>query len=145
MRTSLPVLVGVLLLAGCTTVRYSTTFHDVQVEDGETPLAIVEIENSGWELFKFIPLASGNPEKPNRLSCRWFSNTVTLQNNLNLLEQEMKNRVATRFTNLTSRNSEESFLFILLTRNAYHTSAVLLKDENTPTPSSTAGKKEASK
>ena len=145
MRTNLPALVCVLLLAGCTTVRYSTTFHDVKVEDGETPLEIVEIENSGWELFKFIPLASGNPEKPNRLSCRWFSNTVTLQNNLNLLEQEMKTRVATRFTNLTSRNSEESFLFILLTRNAYHTSAVLLKDANTPTPPSTAGKKEASK
>ena len=145
MRTSLPVLVGVLLLAGCTTVRYSTTFHDVKVEDGETPLEIVEIENSGWELFKFIPLASGNPQKPNRLSCRWFSNTVTLQNNLNLLEQEMKTRVATRFTNLTSRNSEESFLFILLTRNAYHTSAVLLKDANTPTPPSTVGKKEATK
>ena len=96
-------------------------------------------------MFKFIPLASGNPEKPNRLSCRWFSNTVTLQNNLNLLEQEMKNRVATRFTNLTSRNSEESFLFVLLTRNAYHTSAVLLKDANTPTPPSTVGEKEASK
>lgn len=145
MRTNLPVLVCVLLLAGCTTVRYSTTFHDVKVEDGETPLEIVEIENSGWELFKFIPLASGNPQKPNRLSCRWFSNTVTLQNNLNLLEQEMKTRVATRFTNLTSRNSEESFLFVLLTRNAYHTSAVLLKDENTPTPPSTVGKKETSK
>ena len=96
-------------------------------------------------MFKFIPLASGNPQKPNRLSCCWFSNTVTLQNNLNLLEQEMKTRVATRFTNLTSRNSEESFLFVLLTRNAYHTSAVLLKDENTPTPPSTVGKKETSK
>ena len=145
MKTILPALVGALLLAGCTTVRYSTTFHDVKVEDGETPLEIVEIENSGWELFKFIPLASGNPQKPNRLSCRWFSNTVTLQNNLNLLEQEMKTRVATRFTNLTSRNSEESFLFILLTRNAYHTSAVLLKDANTPTPPSTVAKKESAK
>ena len=145
MKTILPALVGALLLAGCTTVRYSTTFHDVKVEDGETPLEIVEIENSGWELFKFIPLASGNPEKPNRLSCSWFSNTVTLQNNLNLLEQEMKTRVATRFTNLTSRNSEESFLFILLTRNAYHTSAVLLKDANTPTPPSTVEKKESAK
>ena len=145
MRTSLPVLISILLLAGCTTVRYSTTFNDVKVEDGETPLEIVEIENSGWELFKFIPLASGNPQKPNRLSCRWFTDTVTLQNNLNLLEQEMKNRVATRFTNLTSRNSEESFLFILLTRNAYHTSAVLLKDTNTPIPPSTVGKKEATK
>ena len=144
MRTSLPVLISVLLLAGCTTVRYSTTFHDVKVEDGETPLEIVEIENSGWVLFKFIPLASGNPEKPNRTSCRWFSNTVTLQNNLNLLDQEMQSRVATRFTNLTSRNMEETFLFILLSRKAYHTLAVLLKDANTPTPS-TVGKEEATK
>ena len=65
MKTSLPAIFSILLLAGCTTVRYSTTFHDVKVEDGETPLEIVEIENSGWEVFKFIPLASGNPQKPN--------------------------------------------------------------------------------
>ena len=145
MKTILPALAGILLLAGCTTVRYSTTFHDVKVEDGETPLEIVEIENSGWEMLKFIPLASGNPKKPNRLSCYWFTDTVTLQNNLNLLEQEMKTRGATRFTNLTSRNSEESFLFILLSRNAYHTSAVLLKDADTPPPPSTVGKKDGEK
>ena len=145
MKIFLPMLASVLLFAGCTTVRYSTTFHGIRVEDGEEPLEIVEIENSGWEIFKCIPLASGNPQKPNRLSCRWFRNTVTLQNNLDLLEQEMKTRVATRFTNLISRNSEESFLFILLTRNAYHTSAVLLKDANTPPPPSTIGKKDGEK
>ena len=145
MKMFLPILVGTLLFTGCTTVRYSTTFHGVKVEDGETPLEIVEIENSGWVAFKFIPLASGETHHPNSLACRWFSNTVTLQNNLNLLDQEMKTRVATRFTNLTSRNSEESFLFILLTRKAYHTSAVLLKDADTPTPPSTVGKKEAVK
>ena len=145
MKTMLPAIAAALLLAGCATVRYSTTFHGVKVEDGEEPLEIVEIENSGWELFKCIPLASGDTRYPNQLSCRWFLNTVTLQNNLNLLEQEMKTRGATRFTNLTSRNSEESFLFILLTRNAYHTSAVLLKDANTPPPPSTVGKKDGEK
>ena len=145
MRTFLCAIVGVLLFSGCTTIRHSNTFHDVKVEDGEIPLEVVEIENSGWEMFKVIPLGSGDTRYPNRLACRFFMDTVTLQNNLNLLEQEMKNRVATRFTNLTSRNSEESFLFILLTRNAYHTSAVLLKDANTPTPPSTVGKKEATK
>ena len=145
MKTILPALIGILLLTGCATVQYSATFHGVKVEDGETPLEVVEVENTGWRLFKFIPLASGNPKKPNRMSCRWFSNTVTLQNNLNLLEHEMRTRGVTRFTNLTSRTMEESFLFILLTRNAYHTSAVLLKDMDTPTPSSTVGKKEAAK
>ena len=130
-------------LVGCATIRHSTSFHNVKVENDEQPLEVVEIENSGWLAFKCIPLASGNPQKPNQLSCRWFSNTVTLQNNLNLLEQEMNAKGATRFTNLTSRNSEESFLFILLTRKAYHTSAVLLKDVDTQTP--TDGQKETAK
>ena len=119
---------GLLLSTGCATIRSSTVFHGVKVEDGEAPLETVEIENSGWKLFKFIPIASGNVQKPNESSCRWFTDTVTLQNNLNLLEREMKTKGATRFTNLTSRNSEETFLFILLTRNAFHTSAVLLKE-----------------
>ena len=116
------------ILSGCASVRQSSIFQDVQVEDGEIPIEMVEIENSGWELFKFIPLASGDPERPNRLSCCWFRDTVTLQNNLNLLDMEMKARDARKFNNLTSYNTEETFLFILLTRNAYHTSALLLKD-----------------
>jgi len=142
MRTFLCAVVGTLLLSGCTTIRHSNTFHGVKVEDGEIPLEIVEIENSGWEMFKFIPLGSGDTRYPNRLACRFFMDTVTLQNNLNLLEMEMKAKGVRRFTNLVSRNSEESFLFILLTRNAYHTSAVLLKDADTPTPTPTAGRKE---
>ena len=117
-----------MLFAGCASIRTSTVFHGVKVEDGETPIETVEVENSGWELFKCIPIASGDVQYPNRAVSRWFTDTVTLQNNLNLLEMEMKAKGATRFTNLTSRNSEETFLFILLTRNAFHTSAVLLKD-----------------
>ena len=117
-----------LLLSGCATIRHSNTFHGIKVEDGEIPLEIVEIENSGWEMFKFIPLGSGDTRYPNRLACRFFMDTVTLQNNLNLLDMEMKARDARKFNNLTSYNTEETFLFILLTRNAYHTSALLLKD-----------------
>ncbi len=130
MKTTLPIfaLATAMLLAGCATIRQSKIFHGVKVEDGETPLETVEIENSGWELFKFIPLGSGDPRYPNKSSCRLFMDTVTLQNNLDMLEKEMMATGATRFTNLTSRNSEETFLFIVLTRNAYHTSAVLLKD-----------------
>ena len=128
MKILLPVLAASMLLSGCASIRQSKIFHGIKVEDGETPLETVEIENSGWKLFKFIPLASGDTIHPNRSGCSLFQDTVTLQNNLDLLEKEMKATGATRFTNLTSRNCEETFLFILLTRNAYHTSAVLLKD-----------------
>ena len=141
MKKIAAMILAVALAAGCTTVQYSTVYNGVRSNNGRTPIATVEIENSGWELFKFIPLGSGDPRYPNKCSCRIFRDTVTLQNNLDLLEKEMKATGATRFTNLTSRNSEETFLFIVLTRNAYHTSAVLLKD--IPSPNAAAAKEEA--
>ena len=140
MKSMLTIFAMTMLLAGCATIRESKIFHGVKVEDGETPLETVEIENSGWKLFKFIPLGSGDTKYPNEFGCRFFQDTVTLQNNLNLLEREMRATGATRFTNLTSRNSEETFLFIVLTRNAYHTSAVLLKDF--PSSNTAAAKEE---
>ena len=130
-RLVLSVLVASLFV-GCATVRTTDNYHGVRVENGDEPLETVEVENSGWELFKCLPLASGNPNFPNKNTCRWFMNTVTLQNNIEMLDQEMKSCGATRFANLTSRNTEETFLFILLTRRAYHTSAVLLKDDPAP-------------
>ena len=87
----------------------------------------VEIENTGWLLFKFIPLGSGDPAHPNESGCRLFQNTVVLQNNLDMLEAEMKRVKAGRAVNLTSRKTDESIFVILLTRHAYHTSAVLLR------------------
>ena len=140
MKSILTIFAMTMLLTGCATIRQSKIFHGVKVEDGEVPLETVEIENSGWKLFKFISLGSGDPRYPNKCSCRIFRDTVTLQNNLDMLEMEMKATGATRFTNLTSRNSEETFLFIVLTRNAYHTSAVLLKD--LPSSNTTAAKEE---
>ena len=44
-----------------------------------------------------------------------------------MLEDEMERVNATRVTNLTSRKTDESVLWILLSRVACHTSAVLLK------------------
>lgn len=144
MKNLMPIFAtAMIFLSGCATIRQSKIFHGSKVEDNETPLETVEIENTGWKLFKFIPLGSGDPRYPNKFCCRLFKDTVTLQNNLNLLEKEMKVTGAARFTNLTSRNSEETFLFIVLTRNAYHTSAVLLKD--TPSSDATTTMKEDAK
>ncbi len=127
MKSTLTILAMTMLLAGCATIRQSKIFHGVKVEDGEVPLETVEIENSGWKLFKFISLGSGDPRYPNKTSCRIFRDTVTLQNNLDILKGEMERTGATRLANLNSRKTNESILFILFTRRAYHTSAVLLK------------------
>ena len=123
----LAALCAAAFVAGCATIKRAEEYHGVSIEDGEQPLETVEIENTGWLVFRCIPLGSGDPLRPNETTCRFFRNTVTLQNNLEMLEDEMERRSAKRVTNLTSRKTDESIFFILLTRRAYHTSAVLLK------------------
>ena len=115
------------VFAGCTTIHTADDYHGTGIADGEKPIETVEIENTAWLLLKCIPLGSGDPNFPNEFGCKMFSNTVTLQNNLNMLEKEMERVGATRIANLASRKTDESIFIILLTRRAYHTSAVLLK------------------
>lgn len=115
--------------AGCTTVQYTTVYNGVKVDNGRTPIATVEIENSGWFLLGFIPIASGNPEKPDCCSCKIFRNTVNLENNYRVLERKAQDAGADSIANLTSHWTDESAFVILLKRRACHTSAVLLKPE----------------
>ena len=126
MKRLLPLLLA-LVCAGCATIHRATDYHGMGIEDGEAPLETIEIENTGWLLFKCIPLGSGDPLRPNEKTCRFFRNTVTLQNNLEMLEDEMERVGATRVENLTSRKTDESMFILLLTRRSYHSSAVLLK------------------
>ena len=113
--------------AGCATIKRANDYGNIRMENGDEPVETIEIENSSWLLFKFIPLGSGDPYAPNEVSCRLFRNTVTLQNNLDMLDQEMKRVKASKVSNVVSRKTDETILIILLTRHAYHTSAVLLK------------------
>ena len=122
-------LAATLLAGGCTTVLKSKEFGDVKVDGGATPVATVEIENSVWLLFNFIPVASGSPDHPNLNKCKLFRNTVNLPNNMKVLKAEMEQEEVTKVANLTSHYSEESYLFFLLTRRACHTSAVLVKSD----------------
>ena len=116
-----------LACMGCASINRATDYHGMGIETGEPPLETIEIENTGWLLFRCIPLGSGDPLQPNRKTCRFFRNTVTLQNNLEMLEDEMERTNAKRVVNLTSRKTDETVFIILLTRRAYHTSATLLK------------------
>lgn len=120
-------LITLAICNGCATVTATHNHHDVNVEGNETPIETVMIENTGWTLFNVIPIGSGNPDKPNECSCRIFTDSTTLQNNLDMLEREMKRVGSTRIVNLYSKTIDESIFFLLFTRTACHTSAVLLK------------------
>ena len=116
-----------LFACGCTTVLKSKEFGDVKTDGGSTPVAAIEIENSVWLLFNFIPVASGSPDHPNLNKCKLFRNTVNLENNMKVLQAEMVQEEVTKVANLTSHYADEKYLFFLLARRACHTSAVLIE------------------
>ena len=120
-----------LLACGCTTVLKSKELGDVRADGGSTPVAAVEIENSVWLLFNFIPVASGSPDHPNLNRCKVFRNTVNRPNNMKVLEKEMACEGVEKVVNLTSHYTSESFLFFLLARRACHTSAVMVTSDAT--------------
>ncbi len=107
------------LLGGCATVTVS--------RDGAT---MVNIENSGWYLLNFIPIASGNPARPNSCTTRLFSKTVTLENNVKMLDKVIRDEGAVAIRDINSFTVDEHVLLILLKRHAYHTSAQLLMKED---------------
>lgn len=87
---------------------------------------MVDIENTGWYLFCFIPLASGDAANPNGHTCKFFSDTVIMESNLKLLDYAMRREGAIAVRNLTSFKDDESVFFFLLKRYVLHTSAELI-------------------
>ena len=115
----LAVIFACALLGGCATVTVS--------REGAT---MVNIENSGWYLLNFIPIASGNPARPNSCTTRLFSKTVTLENNVKMLDKVIRDEGAVAVRDINSFTIDEHVLLILLKRHAYHTSAQLLMKED---------------
>ena len=115
----LAAILAVVLLGGCATVTVS--------RDGAT---MVNIENSGWYLLNFIPIASGNPARPNSCTTRLFSKTVTLESNVKMLDKVIRDEGAVAVRDINSFTVDEHVLLILLKRHAYHTSAQLLMKED---------------
>ena len=113
------IILACALLSGCATVMVS--------RDGAT---MVNIENSGWYLLNFIPIASGNPARPNSCTTRLFSKTVTLENNVKMLDKAIRDEGAVAVRDINSFTIDEHVLLILLKRHAYHTSAQLLMKED---------------
>ena len=104
-------------VCGCSTVRVC--------HEGGHSMCI--IENSGWKIFNLIPIASGNPDRPNENSCKLLRNTVTLESNMKMLDWTMRKYGASGVRNLTSHMTDEQVLIMLFKRYTYHTSAELTR------------------
>lgn len=113
-----------MLVSGCASVITCN-------ERGHT---VVDVTNTGWYLLNFIPIASGNPSHPNANGCKLFSQTVTLENNMKMLDYALRKNGAKSYKNVISHTTDENVLIILLKRHACHTSAELVFEEPLPEP-----------
>lgn len=102
--------------AGCASVDVGTSGKDMVV-----------VQNSGCYLFYCIPICSGDPDYPNRQVCNWFENTVTLETNMRLLNEEVARQNASGVRNLASHHDDETLIFLLLSHRTYQTSAELIR------------------
>ena len=119
---------AVALFCGCATVDRLDGSRCAPVAEGREPVSTVHIMNTNWRLLSFIPIVSGDPQNPNGWSCLWFTDAVTLQNQMAMLESEVRRAGASRAENVfTECNSESVFVF-LLQHEKMHTSAVLVKE-----------------
>lgn len=105
------------LISGCASVNVANEGANM-----------VAIQNSGCFLFSCIPLFSGDPDYPNEEVCNWFENTVKIETNIRLLEEEAYRQRARGYRNLVSHKDAESILWFILKRRVYRTSAELIKD-----------------
>ena len=115
-----------LFACGCCTVETSHDFRGVRVDGNEEPVAVVAIENSGWYLFGYIPVITGNPDRPGRV--KLFRDTVTLENNIKMLSDKARQENAMNVANLSSRVREDLAIgFFVFGRKQVFTSAVITK------------------
>lgn len=119
MKKTLLVLFAVLpalLFTGCASVSVVNQGNDM-----------VYVENSGCFLFYCIPLFSGDPEYPNQEVCNWFENTVKLETNVRLLDEEATRQGAIGYRNVFSHLDDETVLWLILKRKVFKTSAELVR------------------
>lgn len=114
-------------LAGCMTSEISRTPEGVAGDGSEAHLLTVDIENVGWYLFDFIPLLCGDPQGVNRVSSVFFSDTLTLQNNIDELMRISQREGTYTIGSVMSHEVSESVWIFFVSRHAFHTSATLMK------------------
>lgn len=77
-----------LLFAGCTTMHISESFPKINELSPIQPAASIVVENYGYYLFGIWPIICGDVTKPNSASADWFTDTVTIDNNVKLVKRE---------------------------------------------------------
>ena len=117
----------VCLLAPLAALLLALAAGCVSVDVASDGAKMVVVSNEGCYLFGFIPLLSGDPEYPNRDVSVIFKNTLTLETNIRLLEEEAKRQGAAGIRNISTFFIDDPIIYLLLKRKVLQTSAELTR------------------
>jgi len=107
---------GLALPSGCTSVDVCNNGANM-----------VSIQNSGFYFLCVVPLFSGDPDYPNQSVCNWFDDTVKLETNIRLLNEEIQKQGALGAKNIVSHKEDDVYYYLIFKRKIYRTSAELIK------------------
>jgi hypothetical protein len=111
-----------LAAAGCANVQTTNRFGAPVGGKEVQPRDSIVVENSGFYLFGVVPLVSGSTENPGGSTL--FNNTVTLENNLRLLEAEAAKKGPFVLDGLSSvEDSSSAWSIGIISRRTITTSA----------------------
>ena len=111
-----------LAAAGCANVQTTNRFGAAVGGKGLNPRDSIVVENSGFYLFGVVPLVSGSTVHPGGSTL--FNNTVTLENNLRLLEAEAAKKGPFVLDSISSvEDSSSAWSFGIVSRKTVTTSA----------------------
>ena len=126
------ILMLVSLLAGCATTEVSTEFNQDTTVENKHPLGVINAENYGYYLFGILPILAGSPDEPNEVSLTFFEDTVTVENNQNMLNLEAKKLDADVLTDIRHHTYwTGEFSFWIIWRQVLSSNAIALKNRET--------------
>lgn len=129
--------IAMLAFAGCSSYSEIARWDSsMPINDGEVPIASFVTQNFSYQLFGFIPIASGVPwtegdeDVCDEFNVSLFSDKATLDNNLVSLRHALDRVGSHRVTQLRSYESDDSdWSLYLVNRHEVRTSCIILKDK----------------
>ena len=120
-------ILAILCASGCALVTRLPSEPGVKTQEGEEIVETVQVMNSSWSLLCLLPLASGDVDSPDCVSCLPFRDSVNLENQVKMIEAEAKRCGASCAKHVVTYEDDEDLLLVLFLRRKIHTSAILIR------------------
>lgn len=118
---------ALLCASGCAHVTRLAPKPGERTPEGEEIIETVQVMNSSWSLLCLLPIASGDVDTPDCVSCLPFRDSVNLKNQMKMIEAEAEKCGASRAKHVVTYEDDEDVFLLILLRRKIHTSATLIR------------------